>query len=148
MTLSAIELNGLSEKAIGCAIRVHRNVGPGLLESAYRQCYAYELSQEGLRFVTEYPLSLAYGPVKLDCGYRIDFLIERSLIIEVKSVQGLAPIHVAQMLTYLRLADCRLGLIMNFNVKLLPSGIKRVVDRFPEDSASSAGSAVNLVANP
>lgn len=125
-------LNQLSRDVIGASLRVHRAVGgPGLLESVYQECLAYEMSLKGIPFLKEHPLPIRYGPVMLDCGFRLDFLVGDTLIVEVKAVEQLRPIHLAQMLTYLRLADCKLGLIVNFNVEYLPKGIRRVVNGFP-----------------
>ena len=120
--------NEISEKIIGCAMRVHSKLGPGLLESAYEACLAYELSKAGLRFERQKPLPLVYEEVKLDVGYRLDLLVEGKVIVDPKSVDGLAPIHVAQILTYLRLTGCKLGLLINFHVVHLRDGIKRVVN--------------------
>jgi GxxExxY protein len=121
--------NEISEKIIGCAIQVHRELGPGLLESSYEECLYYELMQSGLYVEKQKPLPLVYKEVKLDCGYRIDLLIENKVIVEVKSVEALNDIHLAQILTYLKLSKCKLGLLMNFNVVLLKEGIKRVVNK-------------------
>src|SRR5574341_219814 len=126
--LSMDKLNEITEAIIGAAIEVHRTLGPGLLESAYVACLAYELMQRGFKVIQQLPLPLEYKGVKLDCGYRIDLLIEDAVIIEVKSVESLEPIHEAQLLSYLRLADCKVGLLINFNVKLLKHGIKRLVN--------------------
>jgi len=121
--------NEISEKIIGCAIQVHRELGPGLLESSYEECLYYELIQSGLIAEKQKPLPLVYKDVKLDCGYRIDLLVEKMVIVEVKSVESLNDIHLAQVLTYLKLSKCKLGLLMNFNVILLKSGLKRVVNK-------------------
>jgi GxxExxY protein len=107
--------NSISEKIIGCAIEVHRVLGPGLLESAYVECLAFELLKCGLAVEREKPIPLVYKDVKLDCGYRMDLMVEDLVIIEVKAVQALSELHTAQLLTYLRLTDCRLGLLINFN---------------------------------
>ena len=122
-----MEFDELSRSVIGCAIEVHRNLGPGLLESTYRHCLAYELSQAGISFQMEVPLPVRYKEILLDCGYRIDLLVSRDLIIEVKSVETLLPIHQAQILTYMRLAKIPIGLLINFNVMKLRNGIKRFV---------------------
>jgi GxxExxY protein len=121
--------NEISEKILGCAIQVHRELGPGLLESSYEECLYYELIQSGLIAEKQKPLPLVYKDVKLDCGYRIDLLVEKMVIVEVKSVESLNDIHLAQVLTYLKLSKCKLGLLMNFNVILLKSGLKRVVNK-------------------
>jgi len=122
-----MEFDELSRNVIGCAIEVHRNLGPGLLESTYRQCLACELSHAGIAFQMEVPLPVRYEDLLLDCGYRIDLLVRRDLIVEIKSVETLLPIHQAQILTYMRLANVSLGLLINFNVTKLQNGIKRFV---------------------
>ncbi|MEW6608344.1 MAG: GxxExxY protein [bacterium] len=119
--------NELSKIVIGYAIEVHKLLGPGLLESAYKECLAYKIIQGGLYVEKEKSLPLVFEEVKLECGYRIDLLVEKKLIIEVKSVEALTDIHLAQMLTYLKLSHCKLGLLINFNVLLLKDGIKRVI---------------------
>ncbi len=126
--LNMDQLNKITEKIIGAAIEVHRALGPGLLESAYAACLVYELRQRGLNVLQEVPLPLVYKEVKLDCGYRLDILVNDAVIIEVKSVESLAPIHEAQLLSYLKLADCKIGLLINFNVKMLKQGIKRLAN--------------------
>jgi GxxExxY protein len=118
--------NELSKIVIDAAINVHRELGPGLLESAYEHCLTYELIQREVDVKFQVPVPLIYKGIKLDCGYRLDLIIENKLIVEVKSVEALNDIHMAQMLTYLRLSNCKLGLLLNFNVILLKSGIKRV----------------------
>ena len=118
-------LNELTHEVIGAAIEVHRKIGPGLLESAYRKCLGRELFLRGIKFEKEYPLPLEYKGIRLEAGYRPDLLIDGRLIVEVKSVQALAPIHDAQLLTYLRLGGWRLGLLINFNVLVLKDGIHR-----------------------
>jgi GxxExxY protein len=122
-----MEFDSLSSHVIGCAIEVHRELGPGLLESAYEQCLAYELRQSGIEYRLQHPVPIAYKSVQLDCGYRIDVLVENALILELKSVERLLPVHEAQLLTYMRLAKVKTGLLINFNVPLLKSGIKRFV---------------------
>jgi GxxExxY protein len=122
-----MEFDELSRSVIGCAIEGHRNLGPGLLESTYRQCLAYELSRVGIAFQMEAALPVRYKDVFLDCGYRIDLLVRGELIVEIKSVEALLPIHQAQILTYMRLAKVPLGLLINFNVKKLKNGINRFV---------------------
>ena len=121
------EHDDLTEKIIGAAIEVHRTLGPGLLESTYRQCLGYELSRAQIRFQMEVPLPVRYKDVLLDCGYRIDLLVSGDLIVEIKSVETLLPIHQAQILTYMRLAKIPIGLLINFNVTKLQNGIKRFV---------------------
>ena len=120
--------NELSEIIIGCAIRVHKSLGPGLLESAYEECMYYELQKTGLQVVKQKTLPLVYEEVKLDCGYRVDLLVESKVIVEIKSVEALNDIFLAQVLTYLRLSNCKLGLLINFNVNKLKEGIRRVVN--------------------
>ena len=122
-----MEFDELSRKVIGCAIEVHRNLGPGLLESTYRQCLACELSHAGIPFQMEVPLPVRYKETLLDCGYRIDLLVSGDLIVEIKCVETLLPIHQAQILTYMRLSKIPVGLIINFNVTKLQNGIKRFV---------------------
>ena len=122
-----MEFDELSRQVIGCAIEVHRNLGPGLLESTYRQCLACELSHAEIAFQMEVPLPVRYKGTLLDCGYRIDLLVSGVLIVEIKSNETLLPIHYAQILTYMRLAKIPLGLLINFNVTKLQNGIKRFV---------------------
>jgi GxxExxY protein len=128
----------LTEKITGAAIEVHTALGPGLLESTYEECVARELQLDGLGFERQVPLPDAYKGVKLDCGYRLDFVVERAVVLELKSVDMLRPIHEAQLLTYLRLGGWRVGLLINFNVPVLRSGIKRLVLNYKDISASSA----------
>lgn len=122
------ELNILSGKIIGFAINVHRSLGPGLLESAYEECLAYELTDAGIYFERQKALPLVYREVKMDAGYRVDFLVESKIIVELKSVELLNDVHIAQVLTYLKLSGCQLGLLMNFNVAVLKNGIKRLAN--------------------
>ncbi len=120
-----MELNELSEKIIGCAIKVHRTLGPGLLESTYEVCLVHELKKAGLKVERQVPLPVIYDGIQLDAGYQLDVLVEDTIILELKSVEILLPIHEAQLLTYLKLANKKLGLLINFNVTLLKNGIKR-----------------------
>ena len=122
-----MEFDALSNQVIGCAIEVHRELGPGLLESTYEQCLAYELGQFGIDFKLQQALPVQYKGLKLDCGYRIDVLVENTLILELKSVDAILGIHQAQLLTYMKLADIKTGLLINFNVLKLKTGIKRLV---------------------
>jgi GxxExxY protein len=122
-----MEFDDLSRTVIGCAIEVHRNLGSGLHESTYRQCLAYELANGGVPFQMKVPLPVRYKEILLDCGYRIDLLVRGELIVEIKSVEALSPIHQAQILTYMRLANLLIGLLINFNVTKLQNGIKRFV---------------------
>ena len=117
----------LTEVVIGAAIEVHRVLGPGLLESAYEECLCYELSRRDVRFERQVPLPVVYKEVRLDCGYRIDILVADTVVLEPKCVEKILPIHEAQLLTYLRLANKRVGLLLNFNVPVLRDGIKRRV---------------------
>jgi GxxExxY protein len=117
----------LTDKIIGAALDVHRALGPGLLESAYAACLAHELALRDVPFEKEKPLPVCYKDVLLDCGYRLDFLVDSKVIIELKSVDQLSPIHTAQLMTYLRLTGCQVGLLMNFNVEKLRDGIVRRV---------------------
>ncbi|PZR41400.1 MAG: GxxExxY protein [Azospira oryzae] len=121
--------NEISERVIGCAIQVHRELGPGLLESAYEACLYNELLQAGLLVEKQKPIPVVYKEVKMDCGYRLDLVVEDKVIIEVKSVEALHDIHVAQVLTYLKLSNCKLGLLINFNVTMLKDGIKRLANK-------------------
>ena len=122
-----MEFDELSRSVIGCAIEVHRMLGPGLLESTYRKCLAYELSEAGISFQMELPLPVQYKGILLDCGYRIDLPVNGNLIVEIKSVETVLPIHHAQTLTYMRLARVSVALLINFNVRKLQNGIKRCV---------------------
>jgi len=120
--------NELSNKIIGCAIEVHKQLGPGLLESAYQECLYYELMQAGLNVQKEKPMPIVYKEVKLDHGYRIDLLVEEKVVIEIKTVEAFNDVHTAQVLTYLRLGKYKLGLLFNFQTTVLKSGIKRVIN--------------------
>lgn len=115
------------KKILDCSFKVHTALGPGLLESAYEECLCYELGKSGLNYEKQKPLPLVYEEVKLEAGYRVDILVENKIIVEIKSVDALADIHLAQILTYLKLSGCRLGLLVNFNVKHLKEGIRRVI---------------------
>ena len=120
--------NEISNKVIGLAIEVHKALGPGLLESAYRECLYYKIGESGMAVEKEKPIPLVFEEVKLECGYRIDLLVERKLVIEIKSVESLNDLHLAQTLTYLKLGHFKLGLLINFNVVILKKGIKRVIN--------------------
>lgn len=128
----AHRLNDITEAIIGAAIGVHRELGPGMLESAYEACLAYELIQRGFKIERQKELPLKYRDITLECGYRLDLLVEDSVIVEVKALDALHPVHEAQLLSYLRLSGCQVGLLINFNVKMLKTGIRRVVNRLPE----------------
>jgi GxxExxY protein len=139
-------LNVVTQKIIGAAIRVHQALGPGLLESAYEACLAFELAEMGLRVAQQQPLPVIYRDVRLSCGYRIDLVIDDCVIVEVKSVSHITPIHEAQLISYLKLSGRKVGLLINFNVKVLKDGLRRRVNNFPQTSANSATSAVNSAA--
>lgn len=136
------KLDQLTRRIIGAAIEVHKTLGPGLLESAYEVCVAFELRALGYKVEQQKPLPVVYKGVRLECGYRLDLVVEDLVIIEIKAVETLAPIHDAQLLSYLKLSGKRVGLLMKFHVRVLKDGLKRVVNEFP-DSAFSAHSAVN-----
>jgi len=119
--------NTLAHQIIGAAIEVHRQLGPGLLESAYEECLAYELSLHQIAFERQKPVPVVYKQVHLDCGYRLDFLVSGLVIVELKAVDALTFVHEAQVLTYLKLTRCKLGLLLNFNVPVMRDGIKRLV---------------------
>ncbi len=123
-----MDIEKVFKTILDCSFKVHTELGPGLLESAYEECLYYELNQPGLSVQKQKALPLVYKEVKLDAGYRIDLLVENKVIIEIKSVETLADIHLAQILTYLKLSKCKLGLLVNFNVKHLKNGIKRVIN--------------------
>lgn len=120
--------NELSKVVFNCALKVHQTLGPGLLESASEECLYYELKKTGLDIQKQKPLPLIYEEVKLDIGYRLDIIIENKLILEIKAVDALNEIHFAQLLTYLKLTNCKLGLLINFNVTLIKNGIRRIVN--------------------
>ena len=125
-------LNKITETIIGVAIGIHKALGPGLLESAYEACMVYALTQAGLRVEQQKSLPVVYREVKLECGYRLDLLVEKEVIVEIKSIERFLPIHKAQLMSYLKLADCKVGLLINFNVEILKDGIQRVVNNFPD----------------
>ena len=120
--------NSLATKVIGLAIKVHKELGPGLLESVYKECLFYELKKSGLFVEKEKPLPIFYDGVELECGYRLDLFVGNRLVVEIKSVKELNEIYLAQLLTYLKLSECKLGLLINFNVLLLKDGVKRVIN--------------------
>ena len=126
-TESTKEINEITKGILDCAFKVHSALGPGLLESAYEACLEYEMKEAGLYVERQKPLPLLYREIKLDAGYRLDFLIESKVIIEVKSIEAIADIHIAQVLTYLRLSGSKIVLLINFNVKHLKDGIKRLI---------------------
>jgi GxxExxY protein len=123
-------LDSITEKIIGAAISVHRELGPGLLESAYEECVCFELSRSGLGFERQVPLPVHYKEVKLDCGYRMDIVVESRVIVEIKAVERVIPVHEAQLLSYLKLAQLRVGLLINFHVPVLKNGLKRIVNNY------------------
>jgi GxxExxY protein len=120
-----MELNEITQKIIGCAIDVHKSLGPGLLESAYEECLAYELTNKGLNIKRQLPTPVIYKEIKLECGYRIDILVENSVVIELKVVDSINPVHEAQILTYMKFSNKSIGLLINFNVTVLKNGIRR-----------------------
>ena len=120
--------NKITEKIIGCAIEVHRSLGPGLLESAYEECLCFELAQAGLQFERQVPLPVVYKGVKFDCGYRMDIVVENLIIVEIKAIEKILPVHEAQLLSYLKLYNKKIGLLINFHVPVLKSGLKRIVN--------------------
>jgi GxxExxY protein len=125
-------INVITDSIISAAIAVHRELGPGLLESAYESCLVYELLQQGLTVERQKALPVNYRGVKVDCGYRIDLLVEDTVIVELKAVDRLEPIHEAQLLSYLKLSGYQIGLLINFNVRMLKQGIRRLVNNFKE----------------
>jgi GxxExxY protein len=127
-----VNINELSSKIIGAAIEVHKALGPGLLESAYEECLCHELTLQGLSFDRQRSLPVEYKGKKLDCGYRLDIVVENAIILELKSCDALEPIHRAQLLTYLKMSDLSLGLLLNFNVPVMRDGIVRIVNELKE----------------
>jgi GxxExxY protein len=128
---STDSINKITSVIIECAIRVHRTLGPGLLESAYLSCLCLELTKAGVSIEVQKSIPLVYLGVKIDCVYRADLIVERTVIVEVKSLESLAPVHGRQLLTYLRVADCPAGLILNFGARTMKEGIKRIPNGFP-----------------
>jgi GxxExxY protein len=122
-----MEINVITKKVIGCAIEVHKALGPGLLESAYEECLSFELRKAGLNIERQKPTPVIYKNIKLDCGYRIDILVENSVVLELKTVDEFNLVHEAQMLTYLKFAKKSIGLLINFNVTVLKNGIRRFI---------------------
>ncbi|MFO7827754.1 MAG: GxxExxY protein [Bacteroidales bacterium] len=123
-----MEINQITEKILKCAYEVHTALGPGLLENAYEECLFYELKQKGLDVKKQWALPLRYKEVKLEIGYRLDLLVENRVVVELKSVEAINDVHVAQVLTYLKLSGCKVGLLLNFNVNSLKNGIKRLIN--------------------
>ena len=122
-----MEFESLSKDVLGAAIEVHKHLGPGLLESVYEECLSYELTQRGYKIERQKPIPVVYKEIKLECGYRIDILVEDKIVLELKSVDCFNPVHEAQILTYMKFAQKKIGLLINFNVTLLKNGIKRYV---------------------
>lgn len=129
-----MDINELSSNIIGAAIEVHKNLGPGLLESAYEECLCHELNLRGIKFERQKPLPLHYKGKVLDCGYRLDLLVDNSIVVELKSCEKIEPIHKAQLLTYLKLSKLNLGLLLNFNVPVMRDGVVRLVNDLAETS--------------
>jgi GxxExxY protein len=125
------DIEEIARNIVNCAIRVHKTLGPGLLESVYQQCLAYDLEKVGLKVACEVPVPVTYEKVSIDMGFRIDMMVEKTVIIENKTVEKLLPIHQAQLLTYLKLTDLQLGFLLNWNVTLMKHGIKRMVNKMP-----------------
>jgi GxxExxY protein len=136
--------NEITERVIGAAIEVHRHLGPGLLESAYEECLCYEMSRNGLRFERQVHLPVDYKGLHLDCAYRMDLLVEDQVIVEIKAVEEMLPIHQAQMLTYLKASGKRVGLLINFNVRVLKNGIKRMLNEYVGPDLPSPRKSPNL----
>jgi GxxExxY protein len=126
------DYNKITHAIIGAAVDVHRALGPGLLESSYEACLAYELARRGFKIDRQKELPLKYGEVMLDCGYRIDLLVDECVVVELKAIENTLPLHEVQVLTYLRLSGCKVGLLINFNVRTLVTGVRRVVNGLPE----------------
>ena len=127
-----MKINEITSEIIGSAIEVHKELGPGLLESAYEECLAFELRQKGLNIERQLELPIKYKQVQLDISYRLDIVVEKKIIVELKSVESLLPIHTAQLLSYLKLSELEVGLLINFNVSKLKKGVKRVVNEYTE----------------
>ncbi len=134
--MDAEQLNRITEDIIGAAIEVHRTIGPGLPESAYEACTAFELAERGRQIARQVPLPLIYKGVQLDCGYRLDLLVDDLVIVEIKAVNEISDVHRAQLLSYLKISGLNVGLLINFNVQMLKHGIVRVVNNFPETQRS------------
>jgi GxxExxY protein len=134
-----MDINELSSKIIGAAIEVHKKLGPGLLESVYEECICHELSLRGISFERQKPLPVVYKGKKLDCGYRLDIVVENAIILELKSCEKTEPIHRAQLLTYLKLSGLNLGLLLNFNTPVMRDGIVRIVNELKEEHLFKEG---------
>jgi GxxExxY protein len=133
----------LTHLIIGAAIDIHRNLGPGLLEAVYEECLAKEFVLRGIPFERQKPIPLVYKDLKLECGYRLDFLVNHRIVLELKSIEAIAPIHDSVMLTYLRLSETQLGLLINFNVPVLKNGIKRYVWHYDENAETPGSAEIN-----
>jgi len=144
VTESTEKLTALTERIIGAAIEVHRQTGPGLMESVYEECLCYELSQLGIRFERQVQLPITYEGVKLDYGYKMDLVVEDSVVLELKTVEKLLPVHTAQLLTYLKLSGKPVGLLLNFNAPILTKGIKRLINDFSVASGLDSKNSVSL----
>jgi len=146
--------NDLTDRIIGAAIEVHRHLGPGLLEAVYEECLCYELSQRGLKFQRQAPLPINYKGIKFESAYRMDLVVEDAIVIEIKATEEMLPVHSAQLLTYLKSSNKRVGLLINFNVPILKNGLKRIVNHYagaslaPRVSAPSAFKSLNLPSSP
>lgn len=136
-----MEINEITDKIIGCAIKVHTELGSGLLESAYQECLFYELMTEKLFVEKEKPLPLIYKEVSLECGYRVDLLVENRVVVELKSVETLTDVHMAQVLTYLKLSNNKIGLLINFNVYRLKDGLKRLINKYYQPQVSQGSNS-------
>jgi len=137
----ALSINEITEAIIGYSIKIHTELGLGLLESAYQECLFYELSSNGFNVEKEKPLALVYKGVKMECGYRVDLLVENKVIVELKSVEALTDVHIAQVLTYLKLSNNKIGLLINFNVYRLKDGLKRLINKYYSSASSEENSA-------
>jgi GxxExxY protein len=135
------QLDFITGQVIGAAIEVHRHLGPGLLESAYEACLAFEVRERGLKVEQQKPLPLVYKDVRLECGYRLDLVVNESVIVEIKAVDQVLPIHDAQLLSYLRLTGISVGLLINFHVNILKNGVKRIVNDFPDAEVLAVAAA-------
>lgn len=133
MLYTAASLNALTSDVLAAAIRIHSELGPGLLETAYTQCLAHELHVRGQSFELQKPISLRYDTLRIDCAYGADIVVQRVVLIEVKATESIARVHLRQLRTYLQLADCRVGLLLNFGAPTMREGIRRLVHRFPRD---------------
>jgi GxxExxY protein len=142
-----LSINEITELVIGSAISVHTALGPGLLESAYQECLCYELTTQGLKVEKEKPLPLIYKDVKMECGYRVDLLVENKVIIELKSVEALTDVHMAQVLTYLKLSNNKIGLLINFNSYRIKDGLKRLINKYYKPQMSQRNTSDSFGVN-